>query len=136
MDNKKDDYFEAVKRVNADIESNQELVEKAKKLKQLKENELWKEIIEKGYFEDEAQRIPEAILNTDNVFKKENVDTMAQMLVAIRFFKQFIDYITDDGLIAQSNIEKLEEYKEQLKYDYGIETSEEEVIDVEVQAEV
>jgi hypothetical protein len=137
MSNKNDDYFSAVKRVDADIAANQELVEKAKKLKQLQDSPIWKEIIEEGYFTDEAKRIPDAILNTDNVFKKENVDTMVQMLVAIRFFKQYIDYIRDDGLIALENIEKLEEYKQQLKYDFGLETpNSEDAIDVEVEAEV
>jgi uncharacterized phage infection (PIP) family protein YhgE len=126
------DYTEELRKqkeaIEEQLEENQKLVELGEKLKKLRENPYWKEIIEEGYLEKEAERVTGAVLNHRNKFSNDVRDKLIEMMIAIRYFKIYLGQIEDDAEAAKYNIEQLNEYNKQIAEKLK---EENEIVDIE-----
>jgi len=104
-------FKSGLEEINELIDENQAMIELGKKAQKLVDSKEWQEVIEEGYFDAEATRLKDSILNINNMMKKDTVDTLVENLKAIRAFKQFITYKIDDAKVAESNIDGLRENK-------------------------
>ena len=81
----------------------------------------WKLAIEKGYFEREVDRLSKSIINTNNMFKRENLQNTLDMLMAIRHFKTHIEYMIHQAKVADEEIEHIQKEKEIFAMNYEAE---------------
>ena len=82
-------------------------IEFAEAIKELQQHPAFIKVIEEGYMEGEGKRISECLL-APTLLRKDQIETMVEMMNGIRFLKTFIKYKFDDGIIAAGSIDELE----------------------------
>ena len=101
--------------VSDDYDSKIEMAEKAKKLveakKRLESNSDWKLLIEEGYIVDEAERIFNAMMNTEGFMKKESMDTMVSNMISVKHFKEYLLVVDVNGENIEEEINNLKSSK-------------------------
>ena len=125
-------FNDGLRELDEMIANNQEMVKLGESAAKLIETDEWKEVIEDAYFTGEAERLPSAIMNIDNVLNREVIDNMIDAMKAIRVLKQFMAYKLDDAIIGRSNIEQLRKDKEKWAADYAAAKRGEAIVDGEV----
>lgn len=89
------------------IKEAKEKIEFAEAIKELQQHPAFIKVIEEGYMEGEGKRISECLLSP-TLLRKDQIETMVEMMNGIRFLKTFIKYKFDDGIIAAGSIDELE----------------------------
>jgi len=132
-----DNYNLGLQEFDGQIEKVKAQKELAEKLNKLVKTDEWKEVIEKEYYENEADRLVKGLTNSNNLLKREVVENMTDMIISIRNFKKFIGYVLDNGLMADDLIEDIKDQKEAWAKEYQAQmkaqAENDEVIDVEAE---
>ena len=104
---------EELEHVDRDIAAEQVTIDIAAAYARLKENEDYKLVIEGRYVDGESKRVCE-FLTMDAHLKDEQEKALTTILGHIRYFKAFTKYLESDGVLAEENKAKLEEYRLQV----------------------
>lgn len=104
---------ETLEKIDEEIELQRKYLRYGKLLEELKQTEAYQELIEGKYFEDEPERLKQALVNP-SVFKREMVENMMDMMSGIRYLKQFFIYVEMDAAGAQEKIDESEAYRKEI----------------------
>lgn len=113
-------YKQMIEMLELQVKEHESNKAKYEKYKELKENPLYKELIEDGYLEDEKNRIADMIVNPTNFAKvgSETYQEQTEMLHSIKHYRRFFIYIEKNGIEANEKIAEakrdIESYKENI----------------------
>lgn len=101
--------------VSDDFDEKIAMATRAKELveakKRLADNKDWKLLIEEGYIVDEAERIFNAMMNTEGFMKKESMDTMVSNMISVKHFKEYLLVVDVNGDGIEEEINNLKDAK-------------------------
>jgi len=99
--------------IDRDIKTAEAVVAKADAYGRLLDHPDYQLVIEDGYAEGEMNRVVE-MLSMPTYLKKDQEDALVTIMAHVRYFKAWAKYISEDGNLAEENIEKLKDYRKEV----------------------